>query len=436
MRGQLRLGRCSSRVAGALAGCGAAPPLAAVGQRAPATRSDDRDAAAGRRRRCPTARGCRTAWPTPRATPSCRTSRRASRCAADHARRAGARRRRRAARALGYPDRRRRGAARPTAGIATELANRLGADARRVHETAPRWTRAVAAAAPRAGARMKLRLYHHPDGARVAYREAGTGPALVLLHSALLSHREFEPIVEPLVGPLPRRAAATCRCTATPRTARAIPTRPDWLAEVIAALLPRGRRAAAARRRPRPRRARSCCARRSTLRPRAAAARADAQPPAPRRRAGPSRAVARRGARAAALPGLDRALAHGARARVPARARGQAVGARRPGRARPRAPRVRRRRRQRQPRALVGAVRRALAGAARGASCSTPTRASTARCCCCGPTQDRLPPAAGAPRRRSTCCPTPSCACSSDTGFLIAYDDPVGVARELAAFLV
>ena len=27
---------------------------------------------------------------------------------------------------------------------------------------------------------MKLRLYHHPDGARVAYREAGTGPPLAL----------------------------------------------------------------------------------------------------------------------------------------------------------------------------------------------------------------------------------------------------------------
>src|SRR3954462_12261809 len=45
---------------------------------------------------------------------------------------------------------------------------------------------------------MKLRLYHHPDGARVAYREAGTGPPLVLLHSAGLSHREFEPLVEEL----------------------------------------------------------------------------------------------------------------------------------------------------------------------------------------------------------------------------------------------
>lgn len=45
---------------------------------------------------------------------------------------------------------------------------------------------------------MKLRLYHHADGARVAYREAGTGPGLCLLHSALLNHREWEPVVEHL----------------------------------------------------------------------------------------------------------------------------------------------------------------------------------------------------------------------------------------------
>ena len=42
---------------------------------------------------------------------------------------------------------------------------------------------------------MRLRLYHHHDGARVAHRETGTGPALVLLHSLGLSHREYEPIV-------------------------------------------------------------------------------------------------------------------------------------------------------------------------------------------------------------------------------------------------
>jgi len=45
---------------------------------------------------------------------------------------------------------------------------------------------------------VRLRLYHHHDGARVAYREAGTGPPLALLHSAMLSHKEWEPLVEHL----------------------------------------------------------------------------------------------------------------------------------------------------------------------------------------------------------------------------------------------
>lgn len=45
---------------------------------------------------------------------------------------------------------------------------------------------------------MRLRLWHAADGTRVAYREAGAGPALVLLHSQLLTHREWEPAVEHL----------------------------------------------------------------------------------------------------------------------------------------------------------------------------------------------------------------------------------------------
>ncbi len=45
---------------------------------------------------------------------------------------------------------------------------------------------------------MRLRLYHHPDGTRVAYRELGAGPPLALLHSAMLSHKEWEPAVEQL----------------------------------------------------------------------------------------------------------------------------------------------------------------------------------------------------------------------------------------------
>ncbi len=83
---------------------------------------------------------------------------------------------------------------------------------------------------------MKLRLYHHPDGARVAYRESGTGPPLALLHSPLLSHREFEPIVEELsdrfrlvLPDLPLHGDSEDRPTH--------PYTPDWLAEVMAGFL-------------------------------------------------------------------------------------------------------------------------------------------------------------------------------------------------------
>jgi pimeloyl-ACP methyl ester carboxylesterase len=80
---------------------------------------------------------------------------------------------------------------------------------------------------------MRLRLYHHQDGARVAYRESGTGPALVLLHSLGLSHREWEPVVTPLsarfrvvLPDLPLHGDSEDR----PRH----PYSPDWLADVIA----------------------------------------------------------------------------------------------------------------------------------------------------------------------------------------------------------
>jgi pimeloyl-ACP methyl ester carboxylesterase len=80
---------------------------------------------------------------------------------------------------------------------------------------------------------VKLRLYHHSDGARVAYREAGTGPPLALLHSAMLSHKEFEPIVEGLADrfrvvlpDLPLHGDSEER----PR----YPYSPDWFAEVLA----------------------------------------------------------------------------------------------------------------------------------------------------------------------------------------------------------
>jgi pimeloyl-ACP methyl ester carboxylesterase len=80
---------------------------------------------------------------------------------------------------------------------------------------------------------MRLRLYHHHDGARVAYREAGTGPAIVLLHSLGLSHREWEPVVAALearlrvvLPDLPLHGDSEDR----PRH----PYSADWFAEVMA----------------------------------------------------------------------------------------------------------------------------------------------------------------------------------------------------------
>jgi pimeloyl-ACP methyl ester carboxylesterase len=80
---------------------------------------------------------------------------------------------------------------------------------------------------------VRLRLYHHRDGARVAYRETGTGPALVLLHSLGLSHREWGPVVAPLSGrfrvvlpDLPLHGDSEDR----PRH----PYTAEWLTEVIA----------------------------------------------------------------------------------------------------------------------------------------------------------------------------------------------------------
>src|ERR1039458_5332954 len=45
---------------------------------------------------------------------------------------------------------------------------------------------------------MRLRLYHHPYGARVAYREIGAGRPLAPLPWPFLSHKEWEPAVEQL----------------------------------------------------------------------------------------------------------------------------------------------------------------------------------------------------------------------------------------------
>jgi pimeloyl-ACP methyl ester carboxylesterase len=80
---------------------------------------------------------------------------------------------------------------------------------------------------------VRLRLYHHRDGARVAYRELGAGPPLALLHSGLLTHKEWEPAAEHLADrfrvvlpDLPLHGDSEDR-TGHPYTI-------DWFAEVIA----------------------------------------------------------------------------------------------------------------------------------------------------------------------------------------------------------
>jgi pimeloyl-ACP methyl ester carboxylesterase len=83
---------------------------------------------------------------------------------------------------------------------------------------------------------VKLRLYHHPDGARIAYREAGTGPALALVHSKGLTHREWEPVVDELarrhrvvLPDLPLHGDSEDRPTH--------PYSPEWLTDVLTGFL-------------------------------------------------------------------------------------------------------------------------------------------------------------------------------------------------------
>jgi pimeloyl-ACP methyl ester carboxylesterase len=158
---------------------------------------------------------------------------------------------------------------------------------------------------------MRLRLYHHHDGARVAYRETGTGPPLALLHSLGLSYREWEPIVAPLsarfrvvLPDLPLHGDSEDR----PRHSYT----PDWLTEVMAGFC---REVAG----PRPLLAGHDIGAELLLRAittgRLAPSRLVLMPNRLHRRqehAG-QRAAWRAVCRTAALPGLDRVLAHGAK---------------------------------------------------------------------------------------------------------------------------
>jgi pimeloyl-ACP methyl ester carboxylesterase len=277
---------------------------------------------------------------------------------------------------------------------------------------------------------MRLRLYHHPDGARVAYRELGAGPPLALVHSAMLSHREWEPAVEQLADrfrvvlpDLPLHGDSEDR----PRH----PYTLDWFAEVMGGfaanvLGPRpligGHDAGAeillhaietGRLRP---------GRLVLMGSRLHAPPQDAR----------LRAAWRLVATAGAVPGLDRLLTYGARAAfTPER------GLRLSARADP---------------AARDLVRHAFADVPGNPSLAR----SWARCARAWPRgaqsqllelyprmdmpvlllwadRDRLHPLAAAEEALALL-PNGQLRVLQSTGFLMAYDDPVGLARELAAF--
>ena len=278
---------------------------------------------------------------------------------------------------------------------------------------------------------MKLRLYHHHDGARVAYREAGTGRPLALLHSRLLSHREWEPVVEELahryrlvLPDLPLHGDSEDR----PRH----PYTPDWLAEVMAGFV------------------RETCGARPLVGGHDAGAQILLHAIATRRLAPgklvlmpnamhgpPQRARLERavglGVRAAAVPGLDRAISHGARL-----AFRPSAGDRLTVRGNP---------------AARDLVRHAFGGLSGNANRAR-SWARAARRWPKGaqpdllevyplievPTlllwadQDEMHPLSLAEEALDLL-PDAQLRVLEGTGFLMAYDDPVGLARELAAFL-
>lgn len=277
---------------------------------------------------------------------------------------------------------------------------------------------------------MRLRLYHHRDGARVAYRETGSGPGLVLLHSLGLSHREYEPIVAPLaerfrviLPDLPLHGDSEDR----PRH----PYSPDWLADVIAGFCREvgGPRAIVA--------GHDIGAEIALL----AVSSGRLAPPRlvlmpnrlHRRDEFPAKRAAWRAAcRVAVLPGLDRVLAHGARL-VFRPALGERLSAQRSPAARDL---------MRHAFADVGGngnrarswakfARRWPAEAQRQLLDAYPGMSMPVLLLWAD--SDPAHPVQGA-REALDLLPRAHLQTLSDTGFLIAYDDPVAVARELIAF--
>jgi pimeloyl-ACP methyl ester carboxylesterase len=277
---------------------------------------------------------------------------------------------------------------------------------------------------------MKLRLYHHSDGARVAYRELGTGPALALVHSGLLSHKEWEPAVEALsdrfrvvLPDLPLHGDSEDRLRH--------PYTLDWFAEVFSGF-------AAEVLGPRPLLAGHAAGAeiilQAVLSGRTRPARLVLMPN--RLHASPTHARTRAAwhwvAQAGAVPGLDRLLAHGTRA-VFTPERGLRLSVRR------------------NP-AAADLLRHAFADVP-----GNPTLARAwAKCARNWPRgaqtqlleqyqrldmpvlllwadQDHIHPL-GVAEQALALLPNGQLRVLESAGFLLAYDDPVGLARELTAF--
>ena len=277
---------------------------------------------------------------------------------------------------------------------------------------------------------MRLRLYHHHDGARVAYREAGTGPGIVLLHSLGLSHREWEPIVTPLsarfrvvLPDLPLHGDSEDR----PRH----PYTADWFAEVMAGF---SREVAG----PRPLLAGhdmgSEIALRAVTTGRLEPARLVLMPNRLHRRdefAG-KRAAWRAACKAAALPGLDRLLSHGAKLVFR-----PSVGERLSAQGSPAARDLVRHAfadvggNGNRARAWAKFARRWPAEAQRQLLDAYPRIELPVLLLWAD--EDRAHPLVGA-QEALDLLPDAQLRTLARTGFLMAYDDPVGVARELIAF--
>jgi pimeloyl-ACP methyl ester carboxylesterase len=277
---------------------------------------------------------------------------------------------------------------------------------------------------------VRLRLYHHRDGARVAYRETGTGPPLVLLHSLGLSYREWEPVVAPLsarfrvvLPDLPLHGDSEDR----PRH----PYTPAWFAEVIAGFCHEVTG-------PRPRLGGHDIGAELALLAigsgQVTPARLVLMPSRLHRRGpgGAKRAMWRASCRAASVPGLDRLLAYGATV-VFRPATGERLSA------------------QRNP-AARDLVRHALADVKGNGNLAR----SWAKFVAHWPVEAQhqlldLYPAIECPtlllwadennwypvevaQEALDLLPDGQLRTLARTGYLIAYDDPVGVARELIAF--